>query len=226
MTRYEELTSMNLSDQEETGARLGEERMKRIIDQGLEKIERSKVARGLSERNIAVITAVKNLLDIALQKIPHVALPWAVISSSVDIFLKPVKSGIDLCNGVGYVVGRIEWFSDITDKILSQDFISDQESFRPIRNSIETSISALYQSLLFYQIQAVCFYNEKHHLFFLLTRGILHFDDWSGDLQGIKDAEERLNRDCGLYDLELPKSQVREIRICVNVIKQVGYTLQ
>ncbi|CAI7631092.1 unnamed protein product [Penicillium glandicola] len=211
VTRYEEILSTVILGEREAGQDLGEERMKEIVARGLEKIEKSKL--GLSEKNLRVVMAVKSMLDMPLQKIPQAALPWAIISSSVDILLKPVKAGMDLYNGVNYAVTRIEWYSHFTDNLLNQTSIEDQESLGPMREIIETRLVDLYQSLLFFQIQSVCVYHEKYRFIFLLTHGILDLENWSGDLQGILNAEQRLLTDCSLYRLVVLKPPEREIHI-------------
>ncbi|KAJ6133577.1 WD40 repeat-like protein [Penicillium samsonianum] len=212
MTKYEELlsTMFHIKDlQGESVPNLGEHQMNQIVTAGLEKIEKYKNALDHSEGTIKTIEAVKAILDIPLKNIPQAALPWAIISSTVEIFLKPVKVGVSLYNGVGHVVTRIEFYSDFTDRLLSQEGIRDGSALMKIRQGIATRITDLYQPLLFYQIKSVCFYHRNQVA--VLARGILDLDDWNGDLEGIKDAEDLLLRDSTLYGLEKIYDQGKNI---------------
>ncbi|PWY75304.1 WD40 repeat-like protein [Aspergillus sclerotioniger CBS 115572] len=228
MEKYEELLSTVFLGRDEVNQGLGEEQMKELVALGLEKVERYKAAGELLGSKLEVVTAIKNILDIPMTKITHTALPWAIISSSVDvkanniryqILLKPVKAGAELYNSVGYVVSRIEWYSNFTDQLLRQERIGDEGPLTTIRKDIEARIIDLYQSLLFYQIKSVCFYYKKQ--LFVLARGILDLDDWSRDLQGVKDAEDHLLRDSSLYKLECLNDKVRDISMDQKTQKDI-----
>ncbi|OJI85059.1 hypothetical protein ASPTUDRAFT_74533 [Aspergillus tubingensis CBS 134.48] len=217
VSRYEELltkvflnqfTAEKAVETREPYQNLGEEQMKKVIEEGLARIEKYKKAIEHSESTVNIIKQVKAILDIPLKNISQTALPWAVISSSVDILLKPVSAGAALYNGVAYAVSRIEWYSKLTNKLLCEDSIKDDQSIHGIREEIAGRITSLYESLLFYQIKSVCFYYKKYQLL-VWARGLLDLDDWSGDLKHIQEAEDALARDCALFDLEHLKDQMR-----------------
>lgn len=96
----------------------------------------------------------------------------------------------------------------MTNKLLCEDSIKDDQSIHGIREEIAGRITSLYESLLFYQIKSVCFYYKKYQLL-VWARGLLDLDDWSGDLKHIQEAEDALARDCALFDLEHLKDQMR-----------------
>ncbi|PWY84057.1 NACHT and WD40 domain protein [Aspergillus eucalypticola CBS 122712] len=192
----------------ESSQHLGEEQMKKVVEEGLARIEKYKRAIEHSESTVNVIKQVKAILDIPLKNVSQTALPWAVISSSVDILLKPVSVGAALYNGVAYAISRIEWYSKLTNKLLCADSIKDEKSLHGIREDIAGRITSLYESLLFYQIKSVCFYYKKYQLL-VWARGLLELDDWSGDLKHIQEAEDALARDCALFDMEYMKGQMK-----------------
>ncbi|PYH68303.1 NACHT and WD40 domain protein [Aspergillus vadensis CBS 113365] len=217
VSRYEELLAkvfLNQSTAEkatnESSQHLGEEQMKKVVEEGLARIEKYKKAIEYSESTVNVIKQLKAILDIPLKNVSQTALPWAVISSSVDILLKPVSVGAALYNGVAYAVSRIEWYSKLTNKLLCEDSLKDVKSLHGIREDIAGRITSLYESLLFYQIKSVCFYYKRYQLL-VWARGLLELDDWSGDLKHIQQAEDALARDCALYDMEQLKDQMRAI---------------
>ncbi|PYH39670.1 NACHT and WD40 domain protein [Aspergillus neoniger CBS 115656] len=217
VSRYEELlqrvflsqyTAAKVVETNESSQHLGEEQMKKVVEEGLARIEKYKKAIEDSESTVNVIKQLKAILDIPLKNVSQTALPWAVISSSVDILLKPVSVGAALYNGVAYAVSRIEWYSKLTNKLVCEDSIKDDQSLHRIREDIAGRITSLYESLLFYQIKSVCFYYKRYQLL-VWARGLLDLDDWSGDLKHIQEAEDALARDCALFDMEYMKGQMR-----------------
>lgn len=121
---------------------------------------------------------------------------------------------------MGYVVGRIEWYSRFTNQLLSQNSIRNESPLGEIRTEIKTSITNIYQSLLYYQIKSVCCFYQRHQIL-VLVRGALRFDDWKGDLDDIKAAEKALRESCDFYSLECLKGQIQEIRMELKVQEQV-----
>lgn len=231
VTTYEKLLSTVLLNQKTADQALGEDQMKEIIAQGLKKIEKYKKAIDYSDDKLEAVKAIKSIIEIPLSNIPQTALPWAIISSTIDvsafqdcwiflyiqsnkmhyqIFLKPLEVGAEFYNGVGYVVGRIEWYSKFTDQLLSQNSFRNESPLVKIRADIEISITNLYQSLHFYQIKSVCCFYQRHQIL-VLVRGALRFDNWKGDLDDIKAAEKALRESCDFYSLEYLKGQIREI---------------
>lgn len=59
--------------------------MKEIIVQGLKKIEKYKNAIDYSEDKLEAVKAIKNIIEIPLSNIPQTALPWAIVSSTIDV---------------------------------------------------------------------------------------------------------------------------------------------
>ncbi|KAI2912427.1 hypothetical protein CBS147371_7480 [Aspergillus niger] len=206
-------TPMSDAAGEGSGSRtdLGEERMKAVVAKGLERIEDSKKVMETVDNVSGVLTQVKAFLDIPLKNAPQTALPWAVISSTFDILVKPAKAAADLYNGVAYVVSRMSWYSKAVDKLLSEQNIKDNTSLEEMNHDLKTGIVDLYQSMLFYQIKSVCFYYKSQLL--VLLRGFLDLDDWSGNLDAVKNAENALQNDLILYNQEHIKDQIRQITI-------------
>ncbi|KUL91511.1 hypothetical protein ZTR_01592 [Talaromyces verruculosus] len=220
VTTYEQLLSTVLLNQKIADQGLGEDQMKEIIAHGLKKIEKYKKAVDYSEDKLEAVKAIKSIIEIPLSNIPQTALPWAIISSTIDIFLKPLEVGAEFYNGVGYVVGRIEWYSRFTDQLLSQSSFRNESPLGKIRADIETSITNLYRSLLFYQIKSVCCFYQRHQIL-VLVRGALRFDNWKGDLDDIKAAEKALRESCDFYSLECLKGQVRELSMRHDIQEKV-----
>jgi hypothetical protein len=62
-----------------------EKQMKQIVEKGLEKIEKAKNATEVYEKIFDFVIPFKAVLDAGLSNVPQAALPWAVVSSSLDV---------------------------------------------------------------------------------------------------------------------------------------------
>ncbi|CAG8396766.1 unnamed protein product [Penicillium salamii] len=123
-------------------------------------------------------------------------------------YFSNLSKWVPIYNDVVYVVTRIEWYSKLVDKLLSEESIKDATALQNMRDDIFLKFTSLYQSLIFYQMKSVCFYYQKHQVF-VLSRGLIELDNWSGDLQSIKDAEKDAYMDSFIYDFQSLKDQLR-----------------
>lgn len=64
---------------------LREQQMKRIVEKGLQRIEKAKDATEIYGKIFESLKPFKAVLDVGLKNAPEVALPWAVVSSTLDV---------------------------------------------------------------------------------------------------------------------------------------------
>lgn len=62
-----------------------EEKLREIIEMGLKKVETSRKMTEMSAKVQKVIDPVRAVLDIPLKNLSHTALPWAIVTSSLDV---------------------------------------------------------------------------------------------------------------------------------------------
>lgn len=62
-----------------------DEQMKIVVEKGLEKIQQAKKVTEGYGKFFQLVTPFKNVLDAGLQNVPQAALPWAVVSASLDV---------------------------------------------------------------------------------------------------------------------------------------------
>ncbi|PLB43320.1 hypothetical protein P170DRAFT_369815 [Aspergillus steynii IBT 23096] len=196
-----------------------ERQMKEMVRRGLERVQKAKRFTERYESVFDFTRPFKAILDAPLKNIPQTALPWGVVSSSLDvgilfntdretqILAQPGKTNATLYSGVTYTVSRIDWYSQFTDKVLSDNAVRDK-LLETARSGLRAEILDVYQSLLFYQMKSICFYHKNQVTAFV--RGLVDLDKWSDDLAAIKTAEEALQRDIDQYNSESLKSRVAE----------------
>jgi hypothetical protein len=64
---------------------LREQQMKRIVEKGLQRIEKAKDATEIYGKIFESLKPFRAVLDAGLKNVPQVALPWAVVSSTLDV---------------------------------------------------------------------------------------------------------------------------------------------
>ncbi|KAH8423671.1 uncharacterized protein LDX57_001428 [Aspergillus melleus] len=191
---------------------LDESRLRLVIEKGLEKTERSKTLIEKSNKVKDAIAPIREILNIPMKNLDQTALPWAVVTSSLDILMKPTKSLTILYDGVNQVNSRIHWYSKIIDSLLSPD--NNTVTLEQIRELLDTKALELYQSLLFYQIKSVCFYYRNQ--FLVLLRTFVDLDNWDGDLSEITDSEKDFRDDLEAYKHEQILNEIRTLSVTVQ----------
>lgn len=118
----------------------------------------------------------------------------------LQILANPVRSTKALYDGVSHVVGRMQWYSKITDNLLQTGSDNGHQKLEEVRKQLETGMLDMYKCMLFYEIKSVCFYHKNQLAVFV--RGLFNIDDWDGGLTKLNEQENALRSDLQQYKLE------------------------
>ncbi|PLB50904.1 hypothetical protein P170DRAFT_356241 [Aspergillus steynii IBT 23096] len=187
----------------------GEVQLSTVIEKGQEKIKKYKRFIDSSSDIVTAIMPVKAILDIPLKNVPQTSLPWAVISSSIDILIKPTKSMDTLYKGVHITASKIQWYAGIIDRILRENN-SERNSLDQVYDEMKNKVIDIYQALLFYQTKSVCSYWRNQ--LWVFVRSALEFDDWDGDLEEIEKSERALESHISQYKGEQLLDEIQSLR--------------
>ncbi|KAK4495950.1 hypothetical protein PRZ48_013218 [Zasmidium cellare] len=174
------------------GPLAGEEQLKKMVEIGLNNIKKAKSATEVYGKIFELATPLQAVLNPAMSNNPQTALPWAVVSASLEILAHPAKVTRVLYTGVEYVVTRMTWYSSLAESLLA-----NRADLKRSRVALEKSLIHLYQMLLHYQMRSICFFYRNQVVVFL--RALALVDDWPGDLQSVIEAEESLRKDAEQY---------------------------
>ncbi|KAE8407388.1 WD40-repeat-containing domain protein [Aspergillus pseudonomiae] len=177
-----------------------EDQLQHIIQKGLERVNASQKRIDSTSEVFGVVQNLKPIFNAVLSNTPHTALPWAIVSSTIDILANPVRSTKALYDGVNHVVDRMQWYSKITDSLLQNGSNNSHRKLEEVRKQLETGMLGMYKCMLFYEIKSVCFYHKSQVAVFV--RGLLNVDDWDGSLAIITEQENALRSDLQQYKLE------------------------
>ncbi|OKL62331.1 hypothetical protein UA08_02283 [Talaromyces atroroseus] len=188
-----------------------EEQLRSIVRIGLEKVQKAKGATEGYGKFFDLVEPFKSVIGAGLSSVPQAALPWAIVSASLDVLAKPARTNKVLYTGVSQVVSRMDWYAGLTESILEPENINDSHPLERARRELKNRIASLYQALLLYQIKSTCYYYRNQLWVFL--SGFLDIDDWSGDLQALKDAEDAVRKDCEQYNKQHIKSVLDRVLV-------------
>ncbi|KAB8207967.1 hypothetical protein BDV34DRAFT_223163 [Aspergillus parasiticus] len=177
-----------------------EDQLQNIIQKGLERVHANQKRIDSASEVFGVVQNLKPIFNAVLSNTPHTALPWAIVSSALDILANPIRSTKALYDGVNHVVGRMQWYSKITDSLLQTGGANGHQKLEEVCKQLESGMLDMYKCMLFYEIKSVCFYHKNQLAVFV--RGLFNIDDWDGGLTKINEQENALRSDLQQYKLE------------------------
>ncbi|EXL98144.1 hypothetical protein NOF04DRAFT_6554 [Fusarium oxysporum II5] len=100
--------------------------------------------------------------------------------------------------GIAYVLSRMEWYWNLAELVLLQE--NSSVSSAALRRNLEAQIIDFYKKLLLFQMRSACLYYRNWGV--VILRDAVKLDDWSGELNTIKDAERLIRKDIEQYDYQ------------------------
>ncbi|KAG5805227.1 hypothetical protein H9Q74_009701 [Fusarium xylarioides] len=182
--------------------------MDELVRAGLAKIApEAKVKEGAGTA-MGVVQSIKDVISTAVQATPQAALPWAGVCVALEMLTNPITSTETNRHGVDYVIGRIFWYWNLSDNLFKES-VADHNELSGTKRELENHLVDIYKALLSYQMKSVYSYYRHRGLVFL--RDIVKLDDWKGDLDAIKVAENQFPQDSTAYTTQQKKLLLEEV---------------
>ncbi|KAF5543482.1 heterokaryon incompatibility protein het-E-1 [Fusarium mexicanum] len=169
--------------------------MWRLVYAGLEKSKRQAKLKESVSNVIETIDNLKGIVDKAVKYSSEAAIAWAGVSLGLEILSNPMKEPGLNRKGIAYVLSRMEWYWNLAELVL-QDHSSVLSA--ALRTNLETQIIDFYKKLLLFQMRSACLYYRSWAG--VILRDAVKLDDWSGELNTIKNAERLIRKDIEQYD--------------------------
>ncbi|CAI7665568.1 unnamed protein product [Penicillium pancosmium] len=184
--------------------------LRNTVQSGKEKIYKStkltNAVGGVSE----FVLKFKSVIDLAVGTNPQAALPWAGVCIGLQFLLNPSQESKSNEAGIGYVISRMEWYTSLTDHVLSREnIVIGNESFEDVHRQLESRVTELYKALLLYQMKSACSYYRSQGWTFI--RNTINLDDWNSQLDSVKEAESAVGQDSKQYNKAKVQSFLGEI---------------
>ncbi|KAL5593174.1 hypothetical protein FOBRF1_012276 [Fusarium oxysporum] len=170
--------------------------MWRLVYCGLEKSKRQAKYKENLSTIIETIDNLRGIVDKAVKYSSEAGIAWAGVSLGLEILSNPMKEPGLNRKGIAYVLSRMEWYWNLAELVLLQDNLSGSSA--ALRTNLETQIIDFYKKLLLFQMRSACLYYRNWAA--VILRDAVKLDDWSGELNTIKDAERLIRKDIEQYD--------------------------
>lgn len=109
--------------------------------------------------------------------------------------------------GISYVLSRMEWYWNLVPLLLQEN--RSDSSTAALQGHLEEAIVDLYEKLLSYQAGSVC--RSRRNQLASIGRDLLKLDDWAGQLEAVKKAEEAVKEIMDQCNTEESKSHLRTL---------------
>ncbi|KAJ3942718.1 uncharacterized protein N0V96_006939 [Colletotrichum fioriniae] len=168
------------------------DQLKRFVDAGLEESKKIAAVKKNIEKFNQIFLPVKEVMNVVVLTAPQAAIPWSCVSFSLQILANPLTESSINREGITYVLSTMDWYCNLV-KLL----IDGEDRSKKLRDELEKQIVELYKKLLLYQMKSVCRYYRSQIL--VLLGDVFKIDDWTGELTGVKEAEDQVRARLGQY---------------------------
>ncbi|VZH93105.1 unnamed protein product [Fusarium fujikuroi] len=171
------------------------QQMWRLVYSGLERTKRQAKVKESVSNIMETIDNLKGVVEKAVKYSSEAAIAWAGVSLGLEILSNPMKEPGLNRKGIAYVLSRMEWYWNLAELVLLDN---SSVSSAALRTNLETQIIEFYKKLLLFQMRSACLYYRNWAG--VILRDAVKLDDWSGELNSIKDAENLIRNDIEQYD--------------------------
>ncbi|KAK3389595.1 hypothetical protein B0H63DRAFT_464007 [Podospora didyma] len=122
---------------------------------------------------------------------PPASLAWSGICAILSIIAAPSTQQLAMRDGLFYVMEKMEWYMAIS-RLTLDDMTHNSRGILSLRDLTKFKIGSLFQTLLEFEIKAVCTIHGLSPLTRAL-RAILLIDDWNTRLDQVKSLEAEIS---------------------------------
>ncbi|KAL2887302.1 Vegetative incompatibility protein HET-E-1 [Ceratocystis lukuohia] len=204
-----------IEDKATTDLKVTSCQMRQFAERGIERTKKEASLKQGIDDGLRAVQAIMGIMDRALRAAPEAAVIWATVCLGLEVLKNPITEALENRQGIQYVLGRTEWYWDLTSLLLDEN--KGHTTTVALRDTLEKNITQLFEKLLLYQIRSICLYHRSQAITAL--RDTFLIDDWAGQLSDIKEAEKAV-----LYDMEQYNAQ--EIQTQMHQLNNTTSALQ
>ncbi|KAL2885250.1 Vegetative incompatibility protein HET-E-1 [Ceratocystis lukuohia] len=181
--------------------------MRKVAEKGIERTKKEASLKQGIDRGLQAVQAIMGIMDKALRAAPEAAVIWATVCLGIEVLKNPITEALENRQGIQYVLGRIEWYWNLTSLLLDEN--KRDTTTAALRDALEENITRLFQKLLLYQIRSICLYHRNKAV--TVLRDMFLIDDWAGQINDIQKAEKAVQHDIEQYNTQ--ESQVQMYKL-------------
>ncbi|TFB00416.1 hypothetical protein CCMA1212_007911 [Trichoderma ghanense] len=144
-----------------------------------------------------IVNSVRYIITAAVQAAPQAALPWSLVTMSLDILQNPLKQHQRNTEGISYTTKRMEWYWSLSNDLFDRAGPTNPSITPNMRNALLSRLRELYKKIILFQVKSICSYYRNRGL--QLLREFAMVDDWEESLKEIRVLEQDFQSDCTAY---------------------------
>ncbi|KAL7819908.1 hypothetical protein V8C26DRAFT_393741 [Trichoderma gracile] len=161
-----------------------------------------------------VVNSVRYVISAAVQAAPQAALPWSLVTMSLDILQNPLKQHQRQTEGISYTTKRMEWYWSLADDLFNRSEATNPSITPTMRDALLSRLRELYKKIILFQVKSICSYYRNRGL--QLLREFAMVDDWEESLREIRNLEQEFQNDCNAY-MGLERTTLsRQVKECLE----------
>ncbi|KKF96006.1 Vegetative incompatibility protein HET-E-1 [Ceratocystis platani] len=181
--------------------------MRKVAEKGIERTKKEASLKQRIDRGLQAVQAIMGIMDKALRAAPEAAVIWATVCLGIEVLKNPITEALENRQGIQYVLGRIEWYWNLTSLLLDEN--KRDTTTAALRDALEENITRLFQKLLLYQIRSICLYHRNKAV--TVLRDMFLIDDWAGQINDIQEAEKAVQHDIEQYNTQESQLQMYKL---------------
>ncbi|KKF95321.1 Vegetative incompatibility protein HET-E-1 [Ceratocystis platani] len=191
--------------------------VRQFVQDGISQTEKGASTRQKIDQGLQVVNTVRGFIEKALIVAPEAAFVWATFSLGIDVLSNAVNEALENRKGIEYVLCRLEWYWELAGLLLEQN-TCNIASTTTLRDKLEDDVIHLFQKLILYQMRSVCVYHRSEAA--TIFRDTFRVDDWAGQLEVIKEAEEVVRYDVEQYSSQESKMQLQKLNDTADTLQR------
>ena len=100
--------------------------MQRLVEIGLSKTEKEARGYEIANYGLELFGTVRALVEPAVSAVPQAAIPWVGVCFILEVISNPVKQPGVHCAGLQHVLSRVNWYWNLAELLLGDNFESDE----------------------------------------------------------------------------------------------------
>ncbi|ETS04567.1 hypothetical protein M419DRAFT_72725, partial [Trichoderma reesei RUT C-30] len=151
----------------------------------------AKIKENIGE-GMKVVNSVRGVISAAVQAAPQAALPWSLVTMSLDVGISPAQ-----CAGISYTAKRMEWYWSLSNELFDRAGTANPSITPTMRDALLSRLRELYKKIILFQVKSICSYYRNRGL--QLLREFAMLDDWEESMKEIRVLEQEVQNDCNAY---------------------------
>ncbi|KAL7803365.1 hypothetical protein V8C44DRAFT_353199 [Trichoderma aethiopicum] len=144
-----------------------------------------------------IVNSVRYIITAAVQAAPQAALPWSLVTMSLDVLQNPLKQHQRITEGISYTTKRMEWYWGLSNDLFNRAGSANSGITPNMQIALLARLRGLYKKIILFQVKSICSYYRNRGL--QLLRDVAMVDDWEESLKEIRVLEQEFQNDCTTY---------------------------